>query len=158
MLLKIMSLNIGRSGLWGNSLPVITPVLISWLILGTGQIAQAQIQRITDPALLRAGQKLYQENCAECHGKNAEGPAGDWHVADKEGKFPPPPLNGTAHAWHHPLKGLAHTIRNGTTAIGGNMPAWKDKLSDDDIFAIVMWLSSLWPDEIYEAWMQRNVE
>ena len=158
MSLNNTSLNFGRSGFWKFSLLAAILILPIWSLSNTGQIAQAQIERITDPALLQTGQQLYQENCATCHGQNAEGPAGDWHIADNEGKFPPPPLNGSAHAWHHPLKGLVHTIRNGTTAIGGNMPGWKDKLSDDEIFAIVVWLSSLWPDEIYDAWMKRNVQ
>jgi len=38
------------------------------------------------------------------------------------------------------------------------MPAWRDKLSEDDTFSIIVWLTSLWPDEIYDAWMQRNKE
>jgi mono/diheme cytochrome c family protein len=36
------------------------------------------------------------------------------------------------------------------------MPAWKDRLTEDEIFAVIMYLGSLWPDEIYQAWMQRN--
>ncbi len=118
----------------------------------------AQFERITDPEILGNGDQLFQENCAICHGKKAQGLVENWQVSGEDGKFPPPPLNGTAHTWHHPLNGLAHTIRNGTLEIGGSMPGWKDKLSDDDIFAIVIWISSLWPDEIYNAWMQRNVK
>ena len=69
---------------------------------------------------------------------------------------PPPPLNGTAHAWHHPRKALIYTIKNGTQAIGGNMPAWKDKLTDDEIESIILWFQSKWPDELYQAWAQRD--
>lgn len=109
-----------------------------------------------DADMLEQGQTLYQENCASCHGQNAEGTVKSWQERGKDGKLPPPPLNGTAHTWHHPIKGLAHTIRNGTLSIGGNMPPWKDKLSNDEIFSIIIWLTSLWPDEIYQAWLHRN--
>ena len=120
--------------------------------------AHAQTERVSDPALLERGKNLFQENCAECHGQHAQGTVENWQIAGEDGKYPPPPLNGTAHAWHHPIGGLAHTIKNGTLGMGGSMPGWKDKLSDDEIFAIILWISSLWPDEIYESWMQRNVE
>ena len=34
------------------------------------------------------------------------------------------------------------------------MPAWKDVLSDDEIDAIITWLTSLWPDQIYQHWRE----
>ena len=33
------------------------------------------------------------------------------------------------------------------------MPAWKDKLSDEDIDAVIAWMQSVWPEEIYRAWL-----
>ena len=106
--------------------------------------------------MLQKGQALYQANCASCHGMNAEGTVKNWQERDENGNLPPPPLNGTAHTWHHPIKSLGLTIRNGTQAIGGNMPPWKDKLTDDEIFEIIIWLTSLWPDEIYQTWLKLN--
>ena len=108
-----------------------------------------------DPQELAAGKALYQNNCAECHGTEAEG-AVNWHQADADGKYPPPPLNGTAHTWHHPATALFRTIGEGTEALGGSMPGWKDKLSQEEILLIINWMTSLWPDEIYEAWNRRN--
>jgi mono/diheme cytochrome c family protein len=75
---------------------------------------------------------------------------------DANGKFPPPPLNGSAHAWHHPQQVLVDTIKNGTAKLGGNMPAWKGKLSEQDIRAIIAWFQSKWSDEIYAAWYENN--
>ncbi len=142
---KFWRLNARRSAIYYISIGfLVTPVF-----------ANAQ-PRGYDPDMLEQGQTLYQENCASCHGQNAEGTVKSWQERGEDGNLPPPPLNGTAHTWHHPIKGLAHTIRNGTQTIGGNMPAWKDKLSDDEIFSIIIWLTSLWPDEIYQAWLQRN--
>ena len=34
----------------------------------------------------------------------------------------PPPLNGTAHAWHHPMRARGHQIKFGAPGGGGLMP------------------------------------
>ena len=108
--------------------------------------------RAADPAFVMRGSRVYQENCASCHGGMAQG-APNWHVPGPDGKYPPPPLNGSGHAWHHPHAALKLTIREGTARLGGNMPAWKDKLSDEDIEAAIAWMQSVWPAEIYQAWL-----
>ena len=110
------------------------------------------IKREVNPLVYSRGQKLYQKNCASCHGKNAEGGAPDWRIIDADGMYPPPPLNGTGHTWHHPTKVLVNLIKNGTAKIGGKMPAWKDKLSDQEINDILTWIKAQWSDDIYAAW------
>ena len=106
-----------------------------------------------DLTRIKQGRQLYLKNCTVCHGLDAEG-APDWRQRDKDGKFPAPPLNGTGHAWHHPKKALMYTIKNGTSALGGNMPAWKDRLNDAEIEAIILWFQSKWPDQLYQAWVR----
>lgn len=110
------------------------------------------VSRPHDFATVMHGGKLFQKNCASCHGQLAQG-APQWQKPDANGKYPAPPLNGTGHAWHHPLAALKATIKRGTVKIGGNMPAWGDKLSDDDIESIIAWLQAQWPDEIYRNWL-----
>ena len=111
--------------------------------------------RTYDFSQMTRGRKLYLENCAVCHGGNAEG-SHNWRQRDTVGKFPPPPLNGTGHTWHHPMKALRMTIRDGTQKIGGKMPAWGDKLSEQEINDIIAWFQGQWPQEIYQAWYERN--
>ena len=113
------------------------------------------VKRSFDFAQITRGGKLYQQNCAVCHGKQGQG-APNWQKMDANGKFPPPPLNGTAHTWHHPKTVLMDTIRNGTAKLGGNMPAWKDKLSNEQINDIIAWFQSKWSDEIYSAWYEMD--
>lgn len=113
-----------------------------------------EVSRNIDPVKYSQGRKLFQSNCAVCHGKQGEG-AKDWRKPDANGKNLPPPLNGSGHTWHHSRKALISTIKNGTGKIGGNMPAWKDQLSDKDIDAILSWITAQWPDEIYTAWYNR---
>ncbi len=126
-------------------------------LLISAQAPALATPRITDQALLNTGRDLFRSHCAVCHGANAEGTIPNWQERDASGKLPPPPLNGTAHTWHHPLNVLARIIRQGTTAIGGNMPAWgQDVLSDDEVFAIIVWFSSLWPDDLFQYWMEMN--
>jgi len=58
------------------------------------------------------GAQVFQQNCAVCHGSNAEGTR-DWRKTDANGNYPPPPLDGSAHAWHHSLGRLARSIKQG---------------------------------------------
>jgi len=102
------------------------------------------------------GAKVFQENCAACHGKQGNGGA-NWKQMGTDGKYPPPPLNGTGHSWHHPLNMLFYTVKNGSPGGQGNMPAWKDKLTDDEIVAAIAWFQSRWRDEIYQAWAQTDL-
>lgn len=102
-----------------------------------------------------AGARLFQENCASCHGKRAEG-APNWRKTGPDGKYPAPPLNGSGHAWHHPLNILFHTIKNGSPGGQGDMQAWAGKLTDTEIIAVIAWFQSQWPREIYQNWVQRD--
>ena len=81
----------------------------------------------------------------------AEG-APNWHQKGADGKFPPPPLDATGHGWHHPKSALVQTIKEGTVKLGGGMPAWKGTLTDDDIEAVLSWIQSRWPEDVYKSW------
>ena len=114
------------------------------------------LMRWYTPEQVEAGAALYAQNCASCHKPNAEGTA-DWKKRDANGKLPPPPLNGTAHAWHHPLDVLRQVVRRGGIPIGGSMPAFADKLAPQEIDAILAWVQSHWSDKIYGIWHERDM-
>lgn len=118
--------------------------------------AQAKPERWYSVVQVRQGDRLFQANCAECHGVDASG-SSDWRTMDESGKYPPPPLNGTAHTWHHPLSILRRTVRMGGVPLGGSMPGFADKLSEGEIDAILAWVQSQWPDEVYAAWNENNL-
>ncbi len=111
--------------------------------------------RSVDFAKVARGGNLYRQNCAECHGGEGQG-APAWRQRDADGMFPPPPLNGTGHAWHHPKRMLHYVIVNGSPGGQGNMPAWGDKLSDEQIDDIIAWFQSKWPDRVYAAWQRMD--
>ncbi len=104
---------------------------------------------------METGQALFATHCAECHGPGAEG-AANWRKVGPDGKYPPPPLNGTGHAWHHPLTALRFQIRRGGAPVGGVMPAFAEKLDEVQIDAVIAWFQSHWSDEIYGYWTERD--
>jgi len=99
------------------------------------------------------GEPLYQLHCATCHAADGNATA-QWRTPDAAGHYPPPPLNGTAHTWHHPLELLDSTIADGGIALGGVMPGFAATLPQDDRLAIIAWFQSLWSDDIYRRWQQ----
>lgn len=108
-----------------------------------------------DESTLNKGEKLFQLNCASCHKANAEGTL-EWKKTNSQGILPPPPLNGSAHAWHHNKEALKNTILAGGAKLGGTMPGFKDKLTDNDIDAVIAYFQSKWPDELYKKWDNRT--
>ena len=103
------------------------------------------------PVHTEIGRGLFDTHCASCHGVGAVGDP-DWRQRDASGLYRPPPLNGTAHAWHHPLAVLYKQVMRGSAPGVGNMPAFKDVLSRGEALAIIAYFQSLWSDEVYQAW------
>lgn len=109
------------------------------------------VERIFDKTQIKRGENIYVANCKSCHGPNGEG-VPDWRKPDRDGRYPPPPLDGTAHAWHHSTEVLKKTILKGTPPEIGSMPGWEGKLTEQQVDDVIVWIKSLWPDEIYDIW------
>ena len=114
----------------------------------------APLDRNLDPQQVARGQAVYTANCLECHGAAGKGLPGDWRIRDADGRYPPPPLDDSAHAWHHPTAVLLEVIRDGSPGGQGNMPAWKGKLSEQQMQDVVAYIKSLWSDQIYRLWWE----
>ncbi|MCG8427526.1 MAG: c-type cytochrome [Chromatiales bacterium] len=106
---------------------------------------------------VETGRELFSIHCSSCHGKRAEGTR-NWRQRLEDGSLPPPPLNGTAHSWHHQLPVLRKAINEGGQSFGGKMPGFKDKLSAKQVDAVIAWFQSLWSDEIYAMWSGEGIE
>jgi mono/diheme cytochrome c family protein len=90
-------------------------------------------------ANLTAGKKLYQSNCAACHGQSGQGdgPA----VANLD----PHPTN-IARFSDMPMASdgyLYWTIAEGGEPVGSAMPAFGDALSEEEIWQIVAYLRQI---------------
>ena len=132
----------------------VTVLCLALMLLGCTTPQQeptADAVQVAQPSPPISGADLFSANCAVCHGANGQGQP-DWHKASDEGVYPPPPLNGEGHTWHHP-DGLLYRIvsKGGATledpAVPGfksAMPAFGDKLTHDEIVAVLEYVKSLW--------------
>ena len=109
----------------------------------------------SDFVVVQSGEAIYNKNCASCHGPNGQGLAEDWRIKDANGNYPAPPLNGTAHTWHHSPAQLLYTINKGGTEMGGQMPAFEDLLSEAEKQALINYMYNLWPNEIQTRYDER---
>lgn len=101
-----------------------------------------------------AGKQVFQQHCASCHGREAQGLVEDWQQRQPDGSLPPPPLNGSAHAWHHPLSMLLQVINQGGAPYGGNMPAFAERLFVAEKRAAIAFFQSFWDQDTYQQWLQ----
>jgi len=101
------------------------------------------------------GENVFNQNCLSCHGSKGRGLAKDWKVKDENGNYPAPPLNGTAHTWHHSPSDLLYTINKGGGEMGGQMPGFEERLSEEEKLALLDYIYSLWPSEIQTKYDKR---
>ena len=101
------------------------------------------------------GKAVFNTNCAICHGIDAAGTP-DWRKPMADGRYPPPPLNGSAHGWHHNLESLRRQINQGGSKYGGWMPASGESLTAEQVDAVIAYFQSFWSDQIYTAWLKRS--
>ena len=132
----------------------ISKICFTVLVLFAGLVEAHAGERWYSDQQVERGEPLYRQNCAVCHGHNGEATP-NWKQTDANGNYPPPPLNGTAHTWHHDLDLLRRTIREGGAKLGGLMPGFEDRLNAAEIDSIIAFFQSKWPDEIYQRWAGR---
>ena len=127
------------------------------LITGLISIEATASDRWYAAGQVEKGKHLFRQTCATCHGQNAEGTT-LWKQKDENGNYPPPPLNGSAHAWHHSLDQLSRSIKNGGIEFGGTMPGFEAQYSDPEILSLIAFFQSRWPDEVYQVWYQNHMQ
>jgi mono/diheme cytochrome c family protein len=101
------------------------------------------------------GKSLYARECASCHGKNLQGQTRNWRQRLPDGNLPAPPHNASGHTWHHPDEMLFEITKFGRLLAAGRpaqstMPAFENKLSDSEIWAVLSYIKSRWPDSIQQ--------
>jgi len=124
--------------------------------VSTENSSSIDLKRWYSDDMVQNGKEVYVTNCASCHGLKGEGVILPWTEKMDNGRYPPPPLNDDAHAWHHPIKALRFTINEGGKPIGGVMPAFKDKLTSKDVDNVIAHIQSFWSDPYYEEWLRRT--
>jgi len=95
---------------------------------------------------IEKGAALYGLHCASCHGGTLAGQE-DWQMGSAATKgWRAPPLDASGHAWMHDDRALFQHVRNG----GSNspMPAFGDKLSDNQIWQVFAFIRNTWPESV----------
>ena len=99
------------------------------------------------------GQSLYGANCSSCHGANLEGQP-DWRSPGADGLLPAPPHDETGHTWHHTDSMLFSYVKLGGKELlkrqgmefDSGMPEFGSTLADQDIWDILAFIKSTWPE------------
>lgn len=99
---------------------------------------------------MRAGARLYADNCAACHGARLEGQAGwqraGWRSQWDATAWPAPPLDADGHSWMHDDAALFLHTRNGSAI--SPMPGFAATLSDNEIWQVFAFVKSHWPESV----------
>jgi len=108
-----------------------------------------------NPEWVAQGAIVYAQECATCHAANLEG-APDWKQPLPDGSFPPPPHDNSGHTWHHPDSLLLAIIaEGGDPAYNSKMPAFRDKLNEQERRAVLEFIKSSWgsKEAEFQWWM-----
>lgn len=124
-----------------RALGIIIALALLAVGLGAGWISvnDAYRAQVVDPVPVTAdsiarGSTVYQANCAVCHGADARG---DGPMAQT---LNPPPADLIVHIPMHPDGDLYDFVSNGIQ--GSAMPAFKDKLSEQERWDVLNYLKS----------------
>ena len=110
-----------------------------------------------------AGERIYVEYCASCHGSKLEGEE-NWRSPGADGRLPAPPHDETGHTWHHADSLLFDYTKLGGKALmatkgiefDSGMPGFSDQLSDPEIHNVLAYIKSTWPERIQKIQAERS--
>lgn len=137
----------------GILVPVLSMIVGFIIVSCTGNATKVSRWYTTEQVAM--GKPLYATYCASCHGTNGEGDD-NWNTPLPGGSYPPQPLNGSGHSWHHSLPQLKETVAKGGTHPGATMPGFADALTDEEQKAVIAAFQSFWNDNIYRRWLGRG--
>ena len=139
-------------GLLGASFAFLAGAII-FAKLGEGRAAADP----GNPQQVARGKVVYDQNCAACHSARLEGQP-NWQEKLPTGRMPAPPHDASGHTWHHPDDVLFGITKHGLVpgkyapkSYVSDMPAFGGQLTDDDIWAVLAYIKSTWPEEIRTA-------
>lgn len=121
-----------------------------------------------DVEQVKHGWQVYAQACARCHGEDLDGEFGpataeiaginqelQTEKADQAAMVAPA-HDASGKTWRHTDQTLFEIIKFGEAAeteikVSNRMPAFKDKLTDDEIWLTIALIKSSWPPEILKA-------
>lgn len=135
---------------------MICAIVISMVISALSQPPRAShlgpLANPADAEQVRRGRQIYATLCAKCHGTNLEG-APNWRVPLADGSMPAPPHDATGGSWRYSDQELFAIVSGG--ALPGaaptrkrGMPAFGGMLREHEIWAVLAYIKSTWPQEL----------
>lgn len=140
-----------------RSMPIVAVLALVWTLLaacGPDDGGASTSALVTAP-MRPTGREIFAAHCALCHGAEGAGQS-NWHIANDDGTLPAPPLNGDGHTWHHPDGLLYRIVSQGGAqfespsdpGFKSAMPAFGDRLSHEEIIAVLTYVKSLWGNKV----------
>ena len=88
----------------------------------------------------------------------------NWRSPGDDGRLPAPPHDETGHTWHHADQVLFEYTKLGGRALmaaqgmefDSGMPGFGEQLSDKEIWNILGYIKSTWPERIREMQAERT--
>lgn len=130
---------------------VVAAGVATWYAIGQTPEAAGRADP-SDGAQVALGARVYAKACASCHGAKLEGEK-QWRERKPDGTFGAPPHDATGHTWHHPDNLLFRITKHGGASVAppefkSGMPAFKEQLSDREIWAVLAFIKSRWPSRV----------
>jgi mono/diheme cytochrome c family protein len=102
-----------------------------------------------DNTKVELGRHSYRLYCASCRGRALQGQP-LWQLNDKDAGRRAPAHDASGHTWQHSDEALFQITKYGrfaSTSEGqpSRMPAFKDRLTDEQILAIIAFIKHSWP-------------
>lgn len=107
-----------------------------------------------NPAQVALGHSLYDQHCAFCHGAELAGKPG-WDGDYPTGGRPPLPLDGAGAIARLSDRDLFDIAKFGGQPFSpptykNDMPGFEGRLADADLWAIIAFVKSRWPEPVRE--------
>jgi mono/diheme cytochrome c family protein len=102
-----------------------------------------------DNTKVELGRHSYRLYCASCHGRALQGQP-LWQLNDKDAGRRAPAHDASGHTWQHSDEALFEITKYGRFASTperqpSRMPAFKDRLTDEQILGIIAFIKRSWP-------------
>lgn len=109
----------------------------------------------TDLDQVAFGSRVYGRICANCHGAGLDGQLG-WEEPLKDGTRLAPAHSTEGETWRRTDETLYEVVKFGGETLmpdGGvsRMPGFGEKLTDDEIWAVIAFIKSTWPTNVQEV-------
>ncbi|MEM7045476.1 MAG: cytochrome c [Pseudomonadota bacterium] len=101
------------------------------------------------------GSRVYSRICANCHGAELDGQLG-WEEPLKDGTRLAPAHSSEGETWRRADDDLFEVVKFGGETLkpdGGvsRMPGFSEKLTDEEIWAVIAFIKSTWPSDVQEV-------